>query len=550
MTFKTLLLATSVTITFQFPGVIELNVGGTHNFTTLLSTLVKEEGSILAQMFTGQLPVYKDKNDRYFLDGDGSTFQVILDYLKYGTMPLCNPVNNFSFGGGFGAGFQRTFNSADSSLIFKNATKFGLKRLAEHVEQSSNNVYHNKLEEFRSSLPGYDDCLSQIIDAIPPEDLLLKSHLAMRIRKHEFNSSIDARCCEHTCQQSYNPTHQWGVSGHSIAVDVTVDVSFEVDSAFLALLCYDLLQRGFNVHGRETHCDFSCNKEQPYGGFVTRGQTFCCRQKLHILNFALQANSPFYNSQPFAHKGSSLFGSKTNAPTNTFTFGTAQPQQQSAFGGGAAFGSSNPGSGFESSNIGSAFGSSNTGNAFGSSNTGCTFGSSSSVGGFGSSNTGFSFGSANSGGLFGTKTQPEAAGVFGFGTTNQQQTTVGFGSSGPGLFGAAAPAKSPFGQPTFGTPQKNSFGSQQSYSFGSQQGAQKKLENNAGIFGNKQQAGHVFGAPPTFSNSPSPKPIAKASGGVFGSLTISDEQTAKTDKKVKSEAAPRSFTFGVPSTKA
>ena len=70
-------------IPFQFPSVIDLNVGG-RRLTTHLSTLTKETDSMLAKMFSGRHPQSdtKDKDGFYFLDADGEVFQHILNFLR------------------------------------------------------------------------------------------------------------------------------------------------------------------------------------------------------------------------------------------------------------------------------------------------------------------------------------------------------------------------------------------------------------------------------------------------------------------------------------
>ncbi|XP_078576142.1 BTB/POZ domain-containing protein KCTD7-like [Branchiostoma floridae x Branchiostoma japonicum] len=69
-----------------FPEVISLNVGGRH-FDTTLSTLLKYEDSMLAAMFSGRHRVVTDKDDRYFIDRDGSHFGHILEFLRQDKLP-------------------------------------------------------------------------------------------------------------------------------------------------------------------------------------------------------------------------------------------------------------------------------------------------------------------------------------------------------------------------------------------------------------------------------------------------------------------------------
>ena len=71
---------------FQFPSVIELNVGGTY-FTTRLSTLTKDKDSMLAAMFSGRHRVEQDSLGRYFIDRDGKLFHHVLTYLRHDKLP-------------------------------------------------------------------------------------------------------------------------------------------------------------------------------------------------------------------------------------------------------------------------------------------------------------------------------------------------------------------------------------------------------------------------------------------------------------------------------
>ena len=63
---------------------MNLNVGG-HFFTTRLSTLLKDENSMLASMFSGRFEIEADKEGRYFIDRDGTSFSHVLNYLRDST---------------------------------------------------------------------------------------------------------------------------------------------------------------------------------------------------------------------------------------------------------------------------------------------------------------------------------------------------------------------------------------------------------------------------------------------------------------------------------
>lgn len=66
---------------------VELNVGGAR-YTTSVTTLLKEEGSTLKLMFSGQHALTPDKDGSYFIDRDGTHFRHILNFLRDGPASL------------------------------------------------------------------------------------------------------------------------------------------------------------------------------------------------------------------------------------------------------------------------------------------------------------------------------------------------------------------------------------------------------------------------------------------------------------------------------
>ncbi|CAI2376953.1 unnamed protein product [Moneuplotes crassus] len=68
----------------KFPKIIRLNVGGI-TFTTSKDTLLSDENSMLALMFSGKYNVEKDDDGRYFIDRDGTHFRYILNFLRDGS---------------------------------------------------------------------------------------------------------------------------------------------------------------------------------------------------------------------------------------------------------------------------------------------------------------------------------------------------------------------------------------------------------------------------------------------------------------------------------
>eukprot|EP00347_Sterkiella_histriomuscorum_P015352 403357343 len=67
----------------SFPKIVRLSVGGVH-FETSIDTLISDQNSMLAAMFSGRHNVQKDEDGRYFIDRDGTHFRYILNYLRDG----------------------------------------------------------------------------------------------------------------------------------------------------------------------------------------------------------------------------------------------------------------------------------------------------------------------------------------------------------------------------------------------------------------------------------------------------------------------------------
>ncbi|XP_045169564.1 uncharacterized protein LOC123532239 [Mercenaria mercenaria] len=70
----------------EFPNIVQLNVGG-QTMATKLSTLTKDPNSLLAAVFTGKATVEKDNEGRYFIDCESNIFALILEFLRFGTVP-------------------------------------------------------------------------------------------------------------------------------------------------------------------------------------------------------------------------------------------------------------------------------------------------------------------------------------------------------------------------------------------------------------------------------------------------------------------------------
>lgn len=66
---------------------VSINVGG-EVYTTTLDTLTRCRDSMLGAMFTGQIPLLRDRRGNYFIDRDGKVFRYILNYLRSNTLDL------------------------------------------------------------------------------------------------------------------------------------------------------------------------------------------------------------------------------------------------------------------------------------------------------------------------------------------------------------------------------------------------------------------------------------------------------------------------------
>ena len=65
--------------------VITINVGGTL-FTTTTTTLTTDPESMLARMISTEVPQARDSKGNLFLDRNPKTFEIILEYLRTGSL--------------------------------------------------------------------------------------------------------------------------------------------------------------------------------------------------------------------------------------------------------------------------------------------------------------------------------------------------------------------------------------------------------------------------------------------------------------------------------
>jgi len=117
-----------------FPQIIELNVGGVLE-TTSLSTLCKFPDSMLAAMFSGRHHLLTDKNGRYFIDRNGSTFLHILNYLRDEQLPSLD----------------------DCLKVYREAQFFNIQPLIEELELLRPVAGYKQKKNFLLHVPHYDD---------------------------------------------------------------------------------------------------------------------------------------------------------------------------------------------------------------------------------------------------------------------------------------------------------------------------------------------------------------------------------------------------------
>ena len=499
---------------------IELNVGGSH-YTTLLSTLTKDADSNLAAMFTGKLPVYKDKDGRYFLDGDGKLFQYILDYLRTGTFPYEVIPNTGGFGFGGHSNFPHGIDKI-SIALYKEAVLFGLKALEGHLEQYKGMYIEKQLESFRKSKTGYEECMSKVLQAIPVTSMLGNSYTIVVLK--QMTDGQPARHCEHSCAYNY-PTENFlrppQVSSKDLAI---VEVPCTIDHTVLNCLYLDLTRIGFNVNCGVSECNFHC-EEAPrnvFGSFSfgSRVQRQCCREPVFYIqiNWSLAPFAPVFNNKGFSFGGGQAVSTPFTGfgtPAQTGCFGNPQNNK----GGGSIFGSQQNNTG-QSGLFGSQQNSQNT-SGFGQS-------------GFGQSAVG------QEGSLFGSQQSSSGQTSF-FGSQPQSQTCFGFGQSrvgaGFGTFGSQQNSSGPSGfGSVFGGGAKTGS-DQSSFSFGGQ------TQNN-------QSSGFTFGQKSQSQQSQVEETRRGFSfgSGVFGNPSkqgFSQEASAQSGESTSTGTA-RGFSFGTP----
>ncbi|XP_069137119.1 BTB/POZ domain-containing protein KCTD7-like [Argopecten irradians] len=220
----------------KFPSVIELNVGGRH-FTTSLLTLTKSEGTMLAAMFSGNYDVKKDKNGRYFIDADGDTFAYVLNYLRYGELPPAPQVQS----------------------VYRDAVYFGLHGLTEELERYPSMLSKIQRDAYRTQLSGYQDVLVKILDAVTDSNKKVvdtSSEIYIALFAKQKKTKLPNFDKNHVC--SYKPKNK-----ENRPADVSLG-PWNIptpEKDVMNCITFDLKERGFVVtHESLGQCNYMCEK--------------------------------------------------------------------------------------------------------------------------------------------------------------------------------------------------------------------------------------------------------------------------------------------------
>ncbi|KAH3811846.1 BTB/POZ domain-containing protein KCTD7-like [Dreissena polymorpha] len=238
------------TCTKQVPDVLELCVGGTHRYTTLLVTMTQAKAGDLAEMFLGKVPLHVMTDGSFFLDTDGESFQLIIEYLRDGRLPDMD--------------VDSSKGTCEELLLksFQTARKYGLHEYLHDLDQYVPIQRFKDLEANKAFVEFY---VKQILWALNKTDLERNGKFAILL-KSTNSTVISAACCKHVCQ----------FSPHDTVVHLTRDFSLRI----LILLCQRLRCLGYNVTTNEESCVFRCSTHEE--GDDARKE---CTSRRHLLTW-------------------------------------------------------------------------------------------------------------------------------------------------------------------------------------------------------------------------------------------------------------------------
>lgn len=244
---------------FQFPDVLELNVGGVP-YTTSLTTLVKGGDNMLTNMFSGRYHIIKDKDGRYFIDADGQIFGSILRYLRCGDLP-CDKL---------------------ALQVYREAKYFGLEELQRNIEQMPYMMAIQARLHFQEKLEGFDEALEEIVCSASNQQGLICddiiSYAVISLLKDPQSMRNPFFDHEHTCWKSF-ACHNV-VSNLSIGPWKNIGDMEITDRVYLRAIARELEIRGFTVtHSKLGECCYELSEEK------TKGETEKCQRTLYKIIF-------------------------------------------------------------------------------------------------------------------------------------------------------------------------------------------------------------------------------------------------------------------------
>lgn len=219
----------------SFPDVVELNVGGRH-FTTSLLTLTKCKDTMLGAMFSGKYQAIKDQDGRYFIDADGDNFVYVLNYLRYGELPPPNLV----------------------TTIYREAVYFGLHGMVEQLELSPSLLAQIHRDSYRAQFTGYHKIINAILDRIKEcstKNTETTTSLLVVLFARKKKKKLPNFDKNHTCfSKSKNRPKRMS------------DVTFgpwrnksTTEKDVMNCVVFDLQEKGFNITQEATgQCGFKC----------------------------------------------------------------------------------------------------------------------------------------------------------------------------------------------------------------------------------------------------------------------------------------------------
>lgn len=230
--------------TLQFPPVIELNVGGKHYTTTLL-TLVKCKDTMLAAMFSGNYDVKKDQHGRFFIDADGENFHYILNYLRYGELPP----------------------QEISPKIYREAVYFGLQGMVEELEKHPIFLAKIHRESFRAQFPGYTKLVNSIINKVHQESSKNKetvSSMLLTLFAKDKKPKLETFDKNHWCTSKSKKK--------KAKTDFILGpwTSKSTEKEVMDCIAFDLRERGFSLTQEGVgQCSYKCDSPPDYPGEAT-----------------------------------------------------------------------------------------------------------------------------------------------------------------------------------------------------------------------------------------------------------------------------------------